>query len=124
MPEHAYPALEAAVQGEVADVIQKGWVALAQGVSVTGAYVRGIQSADSIVHNVGGDPLAVAVQNVNWGFPSVREFYPFVKPTGKPYRIKAGETFQVKVYWPGGAVTLSAASTVKTYIIGIYYIAL
>jgi len=66
----------------------------------------------------------VAVQNVNWGFPSVREFYPFVKPTGKPYRIKAGETFQVKVYWPGGAVTLSAASIVKTYIIGIYYIAL
>lgn len=66
----------------------------------------------------------VAVQSAALGWPSVKEFYPFVKPTGKPYRIKAGETFQVKTYWPNAAITCSAATLLKVYLVGIYYIGL
>lgn len=66
----------------------------------------------------------VAVQSAAQGWPSVKEFYPFVKPTGKPYRIKAGETFQVSWRWPNAAITCSAATLVRTYIVGIYYLGL
>jgi hypothetical protein len=66
----------------------------------------------------------VAVQSVASGWPSAKEFYPFVKPTGKPYRIKAGETFQVTWRWPNAAITMSAAALVRTFIVGIYYIGL
>jgi hypothetical protein len=66
----------------------------------------------------------VAVQSVSSGLASVKEFYPFVKPTGKPYRIKAGETFQVTWRWPNAAITMSAAALVRCFIVGIYYIGL
>jgi len=72
--------------------------------------------------NTGG--ATVAVQNVQWGWSSVKEFYPFVKPTGKPYRIKAGETFQVAFRWPNANITCSAATLVRAYVVGIYYIGL
>ena len=66
-----------------------------------------------------------AVQSACHGWPSAKEFYAFVKPTGKPYRIKAGETFQVTWRWPNAAITISAATAlVRTFIVGIYYIGL
>ena len=65
MADGHYPALEAAVQGEVADAIVATWTALAIGQSATGDYIRGLHAANSILHHVGGDPLAVSVVNVS-----------------------------------------------------------
>ena len=67
---------------------------------------------------------AAAVASANHGWPSAKEFYPFVKPTGKPYRIKAGETFQVTWRWPNAPITPAAQTLVRTFIVGIYYIGL
>jgi len=66
----------------------------------------------------------VAVSSAAQGWPSAKEFYAFVKPTGKPYRIKAGETFQVMWRWPNAAIQASVATLVRTFIVGIYYIGL
>lgn len=59
-----------------------------------------------------------------FGVPSSKEFYQFVKPTGKPYAIKAGETFQVKLSWPSGAITLGTATAARAYLVGILYVGL
>jgi len=66
----------------------------------------------------------LAVQSAAQGWPSTKEFYAFVKPTGKPYRIKAGETFQVAWKWPNANITCTAATLVRAFIVGIYYIGL
>jgi len=67
---------------------------------------------------------ATTIQSAVWGSPSVREYYPFVKPDGAPYRIKATETFQCRTFWPSAAITASAVTTLRTFMIGILYIGL
>lgn len=67
---------------------------------------------------------AAGVYTPQFGVPSSKEFYQFVKPTGKPYAMKAGETFQVKLSWPSGAITLSAATAARSYLVGILYVGL
>jgi hypothetical protein len=59
-----------------------------------------------------------------FGVPSSKEFYQFVKPTGKPYAVKAGETFQVKLSWPTAAITCGTATAVRAYLVGILYVGL
>jgi hypothetical protein len=67
---------------------------------------------------------AAASPNLFNGWPSVREYYPFVQPDGSPYPIKATETFQVRLFWPSGAITVSAVTLVRAYLIGTLYIGL
>ncbi len=67
---------------------------------------------------------AAASPNLANGSPSVREYYPFVQPDGSPYPIKATETFQVRLFWPSGAITLSAVTMVRAYMVGTLYIGL
>lgn len=67
---------------------------------------------------------AAATESVTWGWPSVKEYYPFVKPNGRPYRIKATETFQIRIFWPAGAITPSAVTQIRTFLVGILYVGL
>jgi hypothetical protein len=69
-----------------------------------------------------GAPVAVSTFQNGW--PGVKEYLPFVKPDGAPYRIKATETFQAAVAWPNGAITASAATAVICYLVGILYVGL
>jgi hypothetical protein len=64
------------------------------------------------------------IRDTIYGWPSVREYYPFVKPSGRPYRIKATETFQVVISWPSGAITPSAVVQIRAYMVGILYVGL
>jgi hypothetical protein len=70
-----------------------------------------------------GNAAAAAV-TLNWGFPSVREYYPFVQPDGSPYPIKATETFQVRIFWPSLAITSTAVLMIRTFLVGTLYVGL
>ena len=65
-----------------------------------------------------------ASENISNGFPSVKEYYPFVQPDGSPYPIKATETFQARLFWPSGAITLSAVTVMRAYMVGTLYVGL
>jgi hypothetical protein len=67
---------------------------------------------------------AAASPNLFNGAPSVREYYPFVQPDGAPYPIKATETFQVRLFWPSAAISPSAVTLLRCYMIGTLYIGL
>lgn len=58
------------------------------------------------------------------GWPSVREYYPFVQPDGSPYPIKATETFQVRLFWPSAAISPSAVTVIRCYMVGTLYVGL
>ena len=60
----AYPTVEAALKGPIADEIVGVWTALASADSATGGYVRGLHAAESILRDFEGDPLALVIQNV------------------------------------------------------------
>lgn len=67
---------------------------------------------------------ATTIQDTIFGSASVKEYLPFVKPNGAPYRIKATETFQMRLFWPSGAVTPSAVTQLRWFIVGLHYVGL
>jgi len=75
------------------------------------------------VNGIAGGAV-VPSPNLFNGWPSVREYYPFVQPDGSPYPIKATETFQVRLFWPSLAISVSAVTLVRTFLIGTLYIGL